>query len=104
MFKRRQSKINEPTVTIEFEGKELIANANETVAATLLASGVNFMRTTAKEKEKRTGYCQMGICFDCLMEIDGITNQQSCLVKVREGMRVKRQYGIKSITKMESTS
>jgi len=98
MFKHRQPKINEPTVTIEFEGKPIVANANETVAAALLASGVEFMRTTAKEKKKRAAYCQMGVCFDCLVEIDGKANQQSCMTRVANGMKIKRQTGLRQLT------
>jgi len=96
MFKRLPGPDNDATVKIEFEGKELVAESNDTVSAALLASGVEFTRTTEKCRKKRAPYCQMGICFECLVEIDGVANQQSCLIKVRDGMKVKRQYGIKS--------
>jgi predicted molibdopterin-dependent oxidoreductase YjgC len=33
----------------------------------------------------------MGVCFDCLAEIDGVLNRQSCMVEVRAGMRIRRQ-------------
>ena len=35
----------------------------------------------------------MGVCFECLMEIDGTPNQQACLVPVAENMRINRQLG-----------
>ena len=35
----------------------------------------------------------MGVCFDCLVTIDGVGNRQGCLVPVREGMRVETQRG-----------
>jgi sarcosine oxidase subunit alpha len=35
----------------------------------------------------------MGVCFDCLVTVDGKQNQQGCLVPVREGMRVTIQHG-----------
>jgi sarcosine oxidase subunit alpha len=35
----------------------------------------------------------MGVCFDCLVVIDGVGNRQSCLVPVREGMAVETQRG-----------
>ena len=35
----------------------------------------------------------MGVCFECLVEIDGVPNQQACLVPVSEGMSVRRQEG-----------
>ncbi|MGH7246959.1 MAG: 2Fe-2S iron-sulfur cluster-binding protein, partial [Pseudomonadota bacterium] len=39
-----------------------------------------------------------GVCFDCLVVIDGIANRQACMTQVREGMRIetgrsKREYG-----------
>lgn len=35
----------------------------------------------------------MGVCFECLVEIDGIPNRQACMIPVREGMVVRRQKG-----------
>jgi predicted molibdopterin-dependent oxidoreductase YjgC len=39
----------------------------------------------------------MGVCFDCLMEIDGVPNQQACMIRVRDGMKVRRQHGAASV-------
>jgi NADH dehydrogenase/NADH:ubiquinone oxidoreductase subunit G len=33
----------------------------------------------------------MGVCFECLIEIDGIPNQLACMIPVREAMKIKRQ-------------
>jgi predicted molibdopterin-dependent oxidoreductase YjgC len=38
----------------------------------------------------------MGVCFDCLVVIDGRPNQQACMVTVRDGMRVERQQGARA--------
>ena len=35
----------------------------------------------------------MGVCFDCLLEVDGRSNVQGCMVEVRDGMQVRRQEG-----------
>jgi|TARA_B100001146_G_scaffold23443_1_gene17809 NADH dehydrogenase/NADH:ubiquinone oxidoreductase subunit G len=35
----------------------------------------------------------IGNCFDCLVEIDGETNLQACLVTVRDGMRIRSHPG-----------
>ncbi len=35
----------------------------------------------------------MGVCFDCLVTIDGVGGRQACLVPVREGMKVETQQG-----------
>jgi sarcosine oxidase subunit alpha len=35
----------------------------------------------------------MGVCFDCLVTVDGVGNRQGCLVAVRPGMRIEIQRG-----------
>ena len=41
--------------------------------------------------------CLMGVCFDCLVEVDGRPNVQACMVTVREGMRVRLQHGARGL-------
>ena len=36
----------------------------------------------------------IGNCFECLVEIDGQSNQQACLIEVSANMNVKTQYGL----------
>jgi D-hydroxyproline dehydrogenase subunit gamma len=81
------------TVTLLIDGKPYAARANDSVAAALLASGLDHCRTTAVSGAPRAPYCMMGVCFDCLVTIDGAGNRQACLVRVREGMRVEIQRG-----------
>ena len=54
-------------------------------------------RTTPVKESPRAPYCMMGVCFDCLAIVDGVASTQTCLVTVREGMRVQRQYGKRSV-------
>lgn len=82
-------------MTITFEGESLQVPAGETVLASVMAAGVGHNRTSPISGTKRAGYCQMGVCFECLMEIDGIPNQQACAIQVRDGMIVNRQNGKK---------
>jgi predicted molibdopterin-dependent oxidoreductase YjgC len=80
-------------VTIELDGAALTAREGDSVAAAMLAAGVGHTRTTPVGGAARLPYCMMGVCFDCLMEIDGMPNRQACLVRVRDGMKVRRQAG-----------
>ncbi|MGX9417886.1 (2Fe-2S)-binding protein [Vibrio sp. WJH972] len=82
-------------VTITFEGEPLRVPAGETVLATVMAAGAGYNRTSPISGAPRAGYCQMGVCFECLMEIDGIPNQQACAIQVYDGMVVNRQNGKK---------
>ena len=90
MLKRRwasQGKV----VTFRFEEKSISAQEGETVAAALLVAGEVHLRTSPVSGGVRAPYCWMGVCFECLLEIDGQPNQQSCLIPVKEGMCVRRQ-------------
>jgi len=92
MFKRIRS--IDHSVGIRFEGEALVAQAGDTVAAALLSHGTIAFRQSAEAKADRGPYCLIGNCFDCLVEIDGIPNQQACRVQVHEGMRIERQIGL----------
>ena len=79
-------------VTIYFEGQALEVDEGITVAAAVLDSSHGWTRTT-HGGHKRGPYCHMGVCFECLMTINGVANQQACLIPVAEGMQVSRQNG-----------
>lgn len=90
---RRSSEAGGDPVTIHIEGQAVTARAGDSVAAALLASGLDHCRTTPVSGAPRAPYCLMGACFDCLVSIDGVGNQQACLVRVRPGMVIKCQPG-----------
>ena len=80
-------------VRIRVEGREVQAREGQTLAMALLGAGVVPFRRTAVSGAPRTPLCLMGVCFDCLVEVDGSQNVQSCLVEVREGMQVRLPPG-----------
>ena len=80
-------------VTLKVDGKPIRARAGDTVAAAMLAAGIDHCRTTPVTGAPRAPYCLMGVCFDCLVTIDGVGSRQGCLVPVREGMAVETQLG-----------
>ena len=67
------------------------------VSAALLANGQLACRTTVVSGAERAPFCMMGVCFDCLVEIDGVPNRQGCMTTVQDGMRVRRMQGARSI-------
>jgi predicted molibdopterin-dependent oxidoreductase YjgC len=76
------------TVTVTFAGRPLQARAGQSVAAALTAAGVRAWRTTRRQERPRGLFCGIGVCFDCLLTIDGRPAQRACLVPVRDGMIV----------------
>ncbi|MEO1537922.1 MAG: (2Fe-2S)-binding protein [Pseudomonadota bacterium] len=98
MFKRNELDQSEPRKTISFtwEGRQRAGEEGDTVAAALLSNGVRASREHPVTGERRAPFCMMGTCFECLVEIDGIPNQQACQVRLREGMQIRRQQGARS--------
>jgi predicted molibdopterin-dependent oxidoreductase YjgC len=81
------------TLTLTVDGKAIGARIGDTVAAAILAAGIERCRTTPVSQSPRAPYCLMGVCFDCLVTIDGVGSRQACLVPVRDGMAVVTQHG-----------
>ena len=80
-------------VAITVDGKVISARTGDTVAAALLLAGIDHCRTTPITGAPRGPYCLMGVCFDCLVAVDGVGSRQGCLVPVREGMTIETQLG-----------
>lgn len=84
-----------------FDGRPLSARPGDTVAAALLANGVATCRETPVSGASRGPFCLMGVCFDCLVVINGVGNRQACLTPLREGMAVETQHGLRNVDALE---
>ena len=96
MFQRIDD-VDQPQVLFEFEGRQMVGRPGDTVAAALLEADHTIARRTPKSGMPRGPFCMMGVCFDCLMVIDGEANKQACQTIIRDGMKVVRQDGARSI-------
>src|SRR5919206_1197986 len=96
MFKRSAQDDRRP-VHIVVDGAAVEAREGDTVSAALLACGRDVRRATAVSGAPRLPYCMMGVCFDCLVTVDGVGNRQGCLVPVRPGMKVEIQKGRREV-------
>jgi predicted molibdopterin-dependent oxidoreductase YjgC len=96
MFKRFDGDARRE-IEIVVDGRSVVAREGDTVSAALLASGLDARRATAVSGAPRLPYCMMGVCFDCLVTIDGVGNRQGCLIPVRAGMAVEIQKGKREI-------
>lgn len=80
------------TVHITFDGKDVESPAGISVAAAVLGHAhAGHTCNHPVDGSPRAPYCLMGVCFECLMEINGKPDVQSCLVNVEEGMIINRQ-------------
>ena len=77
-----------PPVRLRFDGREIEALPGETIAAALAAADIVAVRQ-ARSGAPRGPFCGMGVCFDCLVTVDGRPNQRACLTKAQAGMDVR---------------
>jgi len=78
------------SVAIDLEGRAIHGRPGETLAAALTAVGERELRETASGA-LRGLFCGMGVCQECLVEIDGKANQRACMTKLDGSVSVRRQ-------------
>ena len=87
-------------VRFTLNGEPCEAPRGVSVAAALLTV-TNTTRTTPVGGRPRGPHCMMGVCFDCLVRIDGESNRQACMVTLQDGMRIETQHGARKLAGAE---
>jgi sarcosine oxidase subunit alpha len=82
------------TVKVNVDGKIIEAHEGETIAAALLSAGIRVFQLNRKDKGPRGLYCGMGVCYDCLVTVDGVHAIRACMTYVADGMRVETCQGV----------
>jgi sarcosine oxidase subunit alpha len=85
------------SIEVTIDGQSAFGRSGDTVAAMLMAAGQAACRKSWVSGEDRGPYCLMGVCFECLVEIDGMANRQACLVPIRSGMRIRTGAGKREV-------
>ena len=76
-------------ITLAFDGRPIHAYAGDSVGAALVRAGVRSWRTTRRKGRPRGLLCGIGVCYDCLLTVDGAPDQRACLVPAVDGMDVR---------------
>lgn len=75
-------------LTIYIQGNPVNARQGQTVADILIQQGFTTLRYSP-DGQPRGLFCGMGLCFECLVTIDGQENQQACLERVKPQMEIR---------------
>ena len=76
------------------DGAPIEAYPGESLAAALLAAGRRHGQVTARRGQPRGYFCGMGVCWDCLVMVDGRPNVRACTTPAAAGMKVETQHGV----------
>ncbi len=80
-------------MTVYVDGERHRALPGQTVAALLLATGRRSWRTTRLGGRPRGVFCGIGVCYDCLLVVNGLPDVRACLRELRDGDRVETLRG-----------
>jgi predicted molibdopterin-dependent oxidoreductase YjgC len=94
---RKLHEIAASAVTITIDGEAVTAEVGESVAAVLVRQKEVWARRNPVTEQRRAPYCMMGVCFECMAEVDGVPSVQTCLEPVRDGLQVRRCAGKREI-------
>ena len=79
--------VNSKKIKFSFENKEYEAYSGETVASALIRNGVKNLRKDRSENYRGV-YCNMGICNECIVEINGNQSIKSCTANIQENDKI----------------
>lgn len=76
---------------VEIDGQTVTAYHGETIATVLIASGYRLVRHSSITGEPRGLNCGMGLCYECLVTVNGKANLRACVTPISPGDCIERQ-------------
>jgi aerobic-type carbon monoxide dehydrogenase small subunit (CoxS/CutS family) len=76
-------------ISFTFNGVAVQCEEGQSIAAAVISSGTFALRKTRFGQEPRSIFCGIGMCFDCVVVIDGVANQRSCLIEAKPDMNIE---------------
>ena len=80
-------------VEFAFDGSPYRAQEGQTIAAALMERGIYSWRWTRLGDQPRGLLCGIGVCFDCLITLNGESNVRACMTRIEAGDDVRSQGG-----------
>ncbi|TMR22144.1 (2Fe-2S)-binding protein [Nonomuraea turkmeniaca] len=76
------------TFAITVDGRSVPVVPGQTIGAALHAAGIRSWRATRFGARPRGLFCGIGVCFDCLISVNGRAPERACLVEAAPGDEV----------------
>ena len=75
-------------VTLTVDGVPITCPPGASLAAAMTESGRRAWRRTRHHGCPRGMFCGIGVCFDCLVTVNGVPGVRACLVTAEDGYAV----------------
>lgn len=86
--RKEDAELSQQTFSFTVDGQPVTAQSGQTIAAALIAAGYPVFRYTASGSPRGL-FCGMGVCFECLVTVDGVPDQRACMMLAEPGMEVR---------------
>lgn len=81
-------------VTITVDGAPVTGVLGQSIAGVILAGGSLGLRRTSVAGRPRGVFCGIGVCFDCLVELNGHRDVRACQRRATDGDEVRTQHDV----------
>jgi predicted molibdopterin-dependent oxidoreductase YjgC len=75
------------SIDFYFDERPMTGRVGQSVAIALWDAGIRALRRSAVEGVPRGMFCAIGICQECVVQVDGV-RRPACTTLVQAGMRV----------------
>ena len=91
-------------VTIVVDGTPVTGVQGQTLAGVLLSAGYLSWRRTSRGNRPRGLFCGIGVCFDCVADVNGLSDVRVCQRRANDGDVVTFHRGLPASPLDERTS
>lgn len=88
----RLTRIDHAAIAFTLDGEACEGRAGDTIMTALL-SRAERLRYTEFSGAPRAGFCQMGACQDCWVQLEGGERVRACATPLAAGMRIVTTRG-----------
>jgi predicted molibdopterin-dependent oxidoreductase YjgC len=87
---QRLAETDRPAVSFVLDGAPAAALEGDSLLTAILAQEGGYLRASEFGDGLRAGFCLMGACQDCWVNVDGGGRVRACTTPIEGGMRVSR--------------
>jgi len=77
-----------PDIEVMVDGRPIYGIAGQSLLSIMWASGIRVWRVNPVSGRERSGFCGMGVCFECDIDVQGSDERRACMILVTTGVTV----------------
>jgi sarcosine oxidase subunit alpha len=75
-------------INLTINGNNVRAFEGELISTVLQVEGISIFNRKHKTGKPSGIYCGMGVCYECLVTVNGVPNVRACQTYAKDGMEI----------------